>query len=79
MDCSESNAKWILVVQSSYYKEIHIDLAAIISKMAADVGMVEMSRVDFPQRRSIVHLNTRAVGYQSSFNLTELAVILSAA
>jgi hypothetical protein len=42
MDCSGSDAKWVLVVQSSFYKEIHIDLATIVSKMGADVGMIEI-------------------------------------
>ena len=42
-----------LVVQDSYYKEIHIDLAAIVTALACDRGLGFVTRTEHPAPRSL--------------------------
>lgn len=65
-----------IVVQSSYYKEHLVDLAAIVSEMGSACGLEQLGRVDFPQKRSMVNVNSRAVGYLDDFSLAETVVVL---
>ncbi|KWS40541.1 hypothetical protein AL059_22705 [Pseudomonas syringae pv. papulans] len=49
----------VLVVQNSYYKEIHNDVAAIISDMASKRGLKLRRREDFKVGRNIASINPR--------------------
>lgn len=61
----------VLVIQDSYYKEIHNDLAKIINEMFQDLGMIQIKRRDFTTGRvmSGKHLYTKM--YRNSFLATE--------
>jgi hypothetical protein len=61
----------VLVVQDSYYKDVHIDLPTIVEEMAAKQGFERKSRHDFqiPQTRAAV--NTRAKRYRAAASATE--------
>lgn len=50
-----------LVVQDSYYKDVHIDLAKVTTEVTECLGWTQMSRSDFPTTRTIVGLNSKAV------------------
>jgi len=47
----------VLVVQDSYYKEIHNDLPTIIGEMGVAVGLTLARRVDFASARSMAGIN----------------------
>jgi hypothetical protein len=51
----------ILVVQDSYYKNIHIDLAKVLSEIGSGLDWRTVARADFPTTRTIVGLNTKAI------------------
>ena len=52
-----------LVVQDSFYKEVHNDVPAIVIEMANHVGMFIRRREDFAANRSMVGLNRHAKMY----------------
>jgi hypothetical protein len=52
-----------LVVQDSYYKEVHNDVPTIVAEMAASVDLRLTRSVDFPTQRSMVGRNKRARKY----------------
>lgn len=54
------NGKCVLVVQDSYYKDVHVDLAKVVQQMARGLGWSEIGRFDFPTARTIVGLNKHA-------------------
>jgi hypothetical protein len=47
----------VLVVQDSFYKEIHNDLPTIIGEMGAAAGLTLARRVDFASARSMSGIN----------------------
>jgi len=53
----------MLVVQDSYFKDVHIDLAKIIEEMGQALGWGSFTRADFPTKKTIVGLNTHARDY----------------
>jgi hypothetical protein len=53
------------VIQDSYYKEIHMDLAKILTEMAANVGWRCDSRLDFESTRTMVGVNRGARLYNN--------------
>jgi tRNA G10 N-methylase Trm11 len=61
----------VLVVQDSFYKDVHLDLAAIVREMAASLHWSHLFRLDFPVHRTkaAVHPGTRR--YRSHFGATE--------
>lgn len=59
-DILKSGAQSCMVVQSSHYKEIEIDLPAALTSIAADFGLQHFSSVEFDSRRSISIVNSRA-------------------
>lgn len=60
-----------LVVQDSYYKNVHINLAKVATEMAERLGWTEATRADFPTTRSMVGLNSRAVENGNPKRVTE--------
>ena len=52
-----------LVVQDSYYKDVHNDLPAIISEMATLQGFSVLHREDFHSRRSMSGINPYVKGH----------------
>jgi hypothetical protein len=56
----KGGASGCIVVQSSNYKEIKIDLAAVIVALGEEFGLQHRDTVEFESRRSISLVNTRA-------------------
>jgi SAM-dependent methyltransferase len=59
-------AKWgecFFVVQDSYYKEIHMDLAQILKEMGRSLGWEHDMRRDFASSRTMVRVNSGARVY----------------
>jgi hypothetical protein len=61
----------VLVVQDSYYKDVHIDLARIISEMGRETGLATVSRTDFAASSTMAAVNPRSRVWRSSFAATE--------
>ena len=58
------NAHLVLVVQSSWYKEIQIDLAAIASEQLQALGWEQMQRTNFGVHRTLADLNPLSSDYR---------------
>lgn len=56
----KANASGCIVVQSSNYKEIKIDLAAAIVALGKEFGLQHIDTIEFKSNRSISLVNTRA-------------------
>jgi hypothetical protein len=54
----------VLVIQNSYYKDIHNDLPAITVEMATAAGLRLRRRDDFEFRRSMAGINPHARTYE---------------
>ncbi len=50
---SKPSGRCVLVVQDSYYKDVHNDLPTILAEMAAESGLVLTQRADYPHARSL--------------------------
>jgi DNA modification methylase len=61
----------VLVVQDSYYKEVHNNLPTIISEMGESHNLSIRRRVDFAQNRSMVRINPRVKQYRRTANANE--------
>ncbi len=65
------NAHLVLVVQSSWYKEIRIDLATIVSEQLQGAGWTQMQRTDFGVQRTLADLNPLSNDYRPGRGATE--------
>lgn len=70
------NGNAVLVVQDSYYKDVHIDLPALIGDMSVAAGWSNWDRLDFPVPRTMAAINPRTRQYRQEFRATESAVVL---
>lgn len=61
----------ILIVQDSYYKNVHNDLPAIIIEMAQTHGLEIRRRVDFSSVNCMSRINTRAAAHGARIGSTE--------
>jgi hypothetical protein len=66
----------VLVVQDSYYKEIHLDLAEVIGVMSMNLGWRDWERIDFVAPRTMASINSASRRYRSTFRTVESALIL---
>jgi hypothetical protein len=66
----------VLVVQDSYYKEIHVDLPALIGEMSQACGWSDWSRQDFKVARTMAQINPASRQYRQQFRAVESAVTL---
>lgn len=64
-----------LVVQDSFYKELHVDLATITNEMAEGVGLSQIYRSDFKTSRTMVGLNTISRTYNDTPAHTESVLV----
>jgi len=70
-------ASWcMLVVQDSYYKDLHNDLPAIVLDMAFAHDFRLISKTDFNLSRTLAGVNRGAQKYRSSFAATESVLVL---
>ncbi len=61
----------VLVVQDSYYKDIHNDLPGITTEMAAAAGLTLRRRVDFEFKRSMAGINPHTRTYKRTTGAVE--------
>jgi SAM-dependent methyltransferase len=61
----------VLVVQDSYYKELHANLARYVSEMAEQSGLSVFDRHEFNWNRNMVRVNSRARKYRDSTDAVE--------
>jgi hypothetical protein len=78
---SRPGAPVIFVVQDSYYKEIHIDLASIIAEMAEAHSLSRVADHNFEviARRNYATINPRSRVYRESTPATESVLIMAGA
>lgn len=67
----KADGKCTLVVQDSFYKELHVDLQGVVQEMCADSNLRLVDRRDFPVRRTKLLVNTRSRKYRSGEGATE--------
>ena len=73
-----SNKGYIgIVVQDSYFKDIHIDLQSIIVDMLDDRKRQLRDRCDFSVQRSRVNMNPQAQKYNKPKGPTESLLVFS--
>jgi hypothetical protein len=67
----KDGGKAILIVQDSYYKDVHNDLAAIITEMAKGADLRLGRRVDFHISRSMAGVNPHSRTYRRASGAVE--------
>ena len=69
--CLKRQAQCVLVVQDSYFKDTHIDLAAIFAEMAFSASLELRRQVNFPISRTFGSINSRSRNYRNASSATE--------
>ncbi|ELI6431877.1 hypothetical protein RRM65_001616 [Aeromonas salmonicida subsp. salmonicida] len=71
----KKNADLVFVVQSSYYKDVFNDLAAIMQEIGSHLGLELHQRADFPVARSMSDRNINAKKYEKPRRSEESVLI----
>ena len=66
----------VLVVQDSYYKDVHNDLAKVFTEMGENASLGLARRVDFPHARTMAGINPAVRPYRQSYGATESVLCL---
>lgn len=66
----------VLVLQDSYYKDIHVDLPALVGEMSRAAGWADWSRIDFRVSHTMASLHPGTRNYKRPMQSVESAVIL---
>jgi hypothetical protein len=69
--CLNRRATCVLVVQDSYFKDLHIDLAAVFAEMALSASLALCRQVDFPISRTFGSINSSSRSYRNTASATE--------
>jgi hypothetical protein len=70
-----SGGNCVIVVQDSYYKEVHNDLAGITIDMVANLGWKLESRTDFPVKSLLANVNKSSRQYRKGSKAVESVLI----
>jgi tRNA G10 N-methylase Trm11 len=73
----KKGGRCVLVVQDSYYKDIHNNLARIVTQMAESRGFRQNKQVDFKQVRTLAGVNPGSRAYRDIFTATESVLFFS--
>jgi len=73
---TKPGGRCILVVQDSYYKEIHNDLPRMLIEMSANYGFKLGRKVDFQHARTMAGINPRIRQYRCETGATESVICL---
>lgn len=65
-----------LVVQDSFYKNLHVDLAGITEEMLGNLGLRLTNSFAFDTRRTIAGMNSNSRVYRKRLSSTETVLIL---
>ena len=66
----------VLVVQDSFYKDVHVDLPALVGHMSEGAGWSSWERLDFTVPRTMAAINPATRRYRDDFRAVESAVVL---
>lgn len=75
--CLKAKGRACLVVQDSFYKEVHNDLPQIFCEMATRLGLVLDAKRDFPAKRNLGRVNSMTRRYRSTISATESVLLFS--
>lgn len=70
-DVLKSSGGMVMVVQDSYYKDIHNNLQDNLIEICSSLGLQLSKKVDFKSKRTMSNLNTRSMKYRRSIVPTE--------
>ncbi|WP_327007938.1 hypothetical protein OHA72_12075 [Dactylosporangium sp. NBC_01737] len=65
-----------LVVQDSFYKDVHVDLPALILDMGTQAGWTTRRRVNFTVPRTMASIHPGSRQYRQDFRAVESAIVL---
>ncbi|MGD0953883.1 MAG: hypothetical protein ABR985_16090 [Methanotrichaceae archaeon] len=69
------SGKCVIVVQDSYYKDIHNDLPKIFSEMAASLDWATVDRLDYSIKQTMAGCNRASMKYRSNSRATESVLV----
>lgn len=65
-----------IIIQDSYYKDVHNDLPSILSDMLTNMGLALKGRHDFSSKRAMSGINKNHLTYKDYRNPTEAVLIM---
>lgn len=71
------NGKAVIVVQDSYYKEVHVDLPRIIIEMGESIGWSVTNQIGFKVGANFASIHPRGRNYRKETKAVECALVLS--
>jgi hypothetical protein len=69
--CLRRRGRCVVVVQDSYFKDVHIDLATIFAEMALSASLSLHRQVNFPLNRTFGSINSSSRSYRNTASATE--------
>jgi hypothetical protein len=66
----------VLVLQDSYYKDVHVDLPMLIGDMSQAAGWSKWSRIDFEVSQTMATIHTTSRSYGRPLRPVESAIII---
>ena len=75
--CLKPSGRACLVVQDSFYKDLHNDLPKIFCEMAAGLGLRLEAKRDFPSKRNLGRVNVHSRRYRGSVFATESVLLFT--
>ncbi len=61
----KADARFVCVVQDSFYKELHCDLPSILTDIALLAGLKLDRKFDFESKQNMVNLNAKSRSYRN--------------
>jgi DNA modification methylase len=74
--CLKPNSFAVLVVQGSYYKEIHVDLPSLYKSIAKKIGFKSSIVSEMPTSHALSQINVRSAAYRSLNDMNSESVVL---
>jgi hypothetical protein len=68
-----------LVVQDSYYKDVHVDLSSLLIDLGNPIGWATEERTPFPVLHNMARINPRVRRYRHNITATEWCIKMRAA
>lgn len=72
---SKQNSKIIIVVQDSFYKDIHLDIAVVFEEIFDKYGWSATLKQSFEKKQTMVTINNKTKNYRTISNPTETVLI----
>jgi hypothetical protein len=73
----KKSGRCVLVVQDSFYKEVHNDLPQIFVEIATGLGWSLKRKIDFQVKQTLAGVNPEVKSYRTSFQATESVLLFS--